>query len=244
MNTMLLRTEFRLYTRDLAAVMFGLVMSPMVLVILGLIPSFREPTPDLGGRSVISLYVPIMLMMTLAMVALSTAPSQLAVYRERGILRRLATTPARARDLLLAQAAVQGSILVTGSAAVILIGRLAYGVQLPANPVAFILGFLLTTAALLGIGLMISSLKSSKVVQGVGSAAFFPLMFFAGLWVPREAMPESLRAVSDFTPVGSGVQILQDATAGDWPGFTHLGVLAGWIAVAWIGAIRTFRWSS
>ncbi|HEX6682906.1 MAG TPA: ABC transporter permease [Candidatus Limnocylindrales bacterium] len=243
MNTLLLRTEFRLYTRDIAAVIFGLIMAPMILVILGSIPSFREPNPDLGGHTVISLYVPIMLMMVLAMVALSAAPLQLAVYRERGILRRLATTPARARDLLLAQAAVQGSVLLTGAAAVVMIGRLAYGVRLPANPAAFVLAFVLTAAALLGIGLMIASLKNSKVVQGVGSATFFPLMFFAGLWVPREAMPESLRNVSDFTPVGAGVQMLQDATAGDWPQFLHLGVLAGWTLVAWVGAVRTFRWS-
>ncbi len=243
MNAQLLKTEFRLYFRDIAAVIFGLLLAPMILVILGAIPSFREPNPDLGGQSVIGLYVPIMLIMALAMVAISTAPVQLAIYRERGILRRLSTTPARARDLLVAQVAVQASVLLMGSAAVLALGRLVFGVRLPQNPVAFAVAFLLCVASVFGIGLLLATLKGSKVVQGIGSAVFFPLMFFAGLWVPRQAMPKSLNNVGDFTPLGAGVQALQDASVGHWPQLLHIGVLLGWTAVTWILAIRLFRWN-
>ena len=243
MNTQLLKTEFRLYFRDTAAVIFGLLLAPLILVILGSIPSFRVANPDLGGRSVIGLYVPIMLIMALAMVAISVAPVQLAVYRERGILRRLATTPARPRDVLAAQTVVHGSVLLAGCVAVLALGRLAFGVPLPRNGFAFAVAFLLCAVAVFGIGLLLSSVGASKVVQGVGSAVFFPLMFFAGLWVPREAMPESINSIGDFTPMGAGVQALQDASTGHWPQILHIGVLVGWSALTWILAVRWFRWT-
>jgi ABC-2 type transport system permease protein len=243
MNIQMIRMEFRLYFRDIAAIIFGLALSPMILVILGSIPAFREPSADIGGQSVIGLYVPILLTMAVAMVAISTMPVQLAIYRERGILRRLATTPARSRDLLLSHAMVHFTVLLAGALAVILVGRLAFGVKLPANPAAFGLAFALCVAAMFGIGLLLASINGSKVVQGIGSTVFFPMMFFAGLWIPRAVMPANLRSIGDFTPLGAGVQALQDATAGHWPQLLHIGVLAVWTFAAWVSAVRYFRWA-
>lgn len=243
MNATLLRTEFKLYFRDLAGVFLGILMSPVILAILGSIPSFRSPDPSLAGRTIISAYVPILLGVTIAMVALTTMPVPIALYRERGILRRFATTPARPRDVLMSQAVVQLAILLTGALLVLGIGRAVFGVALPQNPVAFLLAFLLSCAALFGIGLVLASQRSSKVTQGLGSLLFFPLMFFGGLWVPRPLMPETLRDVSDFTPLGAGVQALQDASAGSWPQWLHLGVLTGYAVVTWLVTKKLFRWT-
>jgi ABC-2 type transport system permease protein len=212
------------------------------LVILGCVPAFRQTDPALGGASVIALYVPIMLAMAIAMIGLSTMPAQLATYRERGILRRLSTTPVRPRDLLAAQAVVQMSMLVLAAGLVVLIGRIVFGVALPDNPLAFLATFLLATGALFGIGLMLASARTGKLAAGLGSAVFFPLMFLAGLWVPRAVMPHALRTISDLSPLGAGVQALQDTSAGHWPRMLHLGVLALWTGSAWLGALRLFRW--
>jgi len=243
MNATLLRTEFKLYFRDIAGVFFGILMSPIILAILGSIPSFRAPDPSLAGRTVISVYVPILLGVTIAMVALTTMPIPIALYRERGILRRFATTPARPRDVLMSQAVVQLAILLTGTLLVLGIGRTVFGVALPQNPVAFLLAFLLCCAASFGIGLVLASQRISKMTQGLGSLLFFPLMFFGGLWVPRPLMPETLRDLSDFTPLGAGVQALQDASAGSWPQWLHIGVLTSYAVVTWLVAKKLFRWT-
>jgi ABC-2 type transport system permease protein len=243
MNTKMITTELRLYFRDIAAVVFGVLLSPLILAILGSVPAFREPSPGLGGRTTIAVYVPIMLTMSIAMVALSMMPAQLSSYRERGILRRLATTPVRPRDLLTAQALVQLIVLGLGVVLVLAVGWLAYGVDLPGNPVAFVLSFTLVATTLFGVGLLLACAGSSKVAQGLGSLVFFPLMFFAGLWVPREVMPANLQRIGGFTPLGAGVQAMQDAATGHWPQLLHLGVLLGYAAVAWLAAARFFRWS-
>ncbi|NUR71034.1 MAG: ABC transporter permease [Hamadaea sp.] len=243
MNATMFRTELRLYFRDVAAVIFGILLAPAILAVLGSVPAFRAADPELGGRSTISIYVPIMLTMAVAMVALSMLPAQLATYRERGILRRLAATPARARDLLAAQALTQLTVLGIGVLLVLTVGWLAYGVDLPSNPTAFVLGFLLVAATLFGIGLVLATAGSAKMTQGLGSLTFFPLMFFAGLWVPREVMPETLQRIGEYTPLGAGVQVMQDATVGHWRQALHVVVLCAYAAVAWGVAARFFRWS-
>lgn len=243
MNAQLFRTELKLYFRDPAAVIFAVLLSPTILAILGSVPSFREASPDLGGKTTISVFIPVMLAMSTAMIALSTMPATLALYRERGILRRLSTTPAKPRDLLTAQAAVQLTVLGIGVALVLAVGWLVFGVPLPGQPIGFALGYLLAAGTLFGFGLLIASVGSTKLAQGLGSLAFFPLMFFAGLWVPREVMPATLQRIGEFTPLGAAVEVMQAGSEGQWPQLLHVVVLLGYAAVAWITAARVFRWS-
>jgi ABC-2 type transport system permease protein len=83
---------------------------------------------------------------------------------------------------------------------------------------------------------------SGKAASGIGSILFFPMMFLAGLYFPREVMPDILRRVSDFTPLGAGVQALQDAATGAWPQPLHLAVLAAIAIAASLFAAKLFRW--
>ena len=95
------------------------------------------------------------------------------------------------------------------------------------------------------------SFESSKVhsltrpnIVSVGTIVWLSseLMFFAGLWIPREAMGDTLRAVSDATPLGAGVGALQDAMAGTFPAAGHLLVLAAYAVAGGLLATRLFRW--
>lgn len=60
-------------------------------------------------------------------------------------------------------------------------------------------------------------------------------MFCAGVWLPVQAMPGTLARIVGYTPFGAAAQALNQAAAGHWPGWTHLGVLvvlarAGFVA--------------
>ena len=239
----LTRSELRLYLREPMLVFWSLLFPSVLVVILGCVPAFRRPEPGIGGQRVIDLYVAIAIVMTLAMLAFQVAPAVLATYRERGILRRLATTPAPPAVLLGAQLVTSMLTAIVSIGLVLLVGRLAFDVPLPREPAGFLLAFLLTAAAAFAIGLLVAALApSGKAANAIGSVLFFPTMFFAGLWTPREAFPEVLRRISDLTPLGAGERAVAEAMSGSWPSWVSLTVLVAYVVVFGFAAARFFRW--
>lgn len=236
-------SETKLFFREPIGVFFALAFPPILLVVFGLIPAFREHDKALGGLRVLDLYAPVVVAMAITMFALSGLPQQFATYREKGVLRRMRTTPVKPVVMLGAQLLM--SVLLTVGVLVLLlvIGRVAFAVELPRQFLGYLVGFLLCTLAMLAIGLLVASIApSGKGAGAIGSILFFPFLFFAGMWGPRETMPEVLRRISDFTPLGAGVQSLGDAAAGHWPQLLHVAVMLGWTIVAGGLAARYFRW--
>jgi ABC-2 type transport system permease protein len=235
--------EVKLLVREPAAVFFGVVFAPLLVVILGSIPAFREHSADLGGARVIDLYVPICTAFVLAILGVSVVPTALAIYRERGVLRRMSTTPVPPGRLLGADLVAGLAMALVAIVVLLAVARLVFDVALPRQPLGYLVALLLASAAVFALGLLLAAVApSGKASAAIGNIVFFPLMFFAGLYVPREAMPQALRQISDYTPLGAGVQALRDASTGAWPHATHLAVLAGYLAVFSVLAARLFRW--
>ena len=135
------------------------------------------------------------------------------------------------------------TVAFAATAGILTVGRLGFGVALPGQPAGFLVTYVLAAIAMLGLGMLIAALAPTGRAAGViGTMLFFPLMFFAGLWIPRATMPASLREVSDFTPLGAAVQALQDSLHGSWPHPSALAVLAGYAVVFTVAAARFFRW--
>ncbi|HVW41199.1 MAG TPA: ABC transporter permease [Amycolatopsis sp.] len=241
--TRITRTETTLFFREPTAVFFTLAFPPILMIILGSVPAMRNPDPGLGGLRVIDLYAPIIVAMAIAMFSLSSLPQQFATYREKGILRRMRTTPVKPSVMLGAQLVMCTAMSVGVMIVVLAIARLAFSVDLPQQPAAYLLAYVLCALAMFSLGLLVASLApSGKGAGAIGTLLFFPVLFFGGLWIPRAGMPAVLRHISDFTPLGAGVQALQDASAGHWPQLLHIGVMLGWTIVAGGVAARYFRW--
>lgn len=237
-------TELKLFARERVGPLWGVGFPVLLLIIFGAIPGFRDPvskaTPHI---SILDAYVPILIAFVLAMLAINVLPAVLAGYREKGVLRRMATTPVGPRRVLAAQL-----IICVGTAAVTLVvllavARIAYHVALPGQLAGFAVAALLTTLALVSIGLFYAAVApTGKAANALGAITFFPMMFFAGLWLPIAAMPALLRHISHFTPLGAGVQALTDAWQGYWPHPVNLVTLAIYAVVLGAGAARLFRW--
>ena len=236
-------TETRLFSREPLDWGFALVLPPLLLAILGAIPSFRVPEEGLGGLRVIDLYPPIIVAIAITMLALMTLPQRFATYRDKGVLRRMRITPVRPAMMLGAQLLLCLMMSLVTLVVVLAVARLVFAVDLPQQVFAYLIAFVLTALTMLAIGLLVASLAPTGPAAGViGTVLLFPLLFLAGLWIPRASMNDVLLTISDFSPLGAGVQALQDATAGSWPQLLHVVVLLGWTIICGGLAARYFRW--
>ncbi len=177
------------------------------------------------------------------MLALNALPPVLAGYREKGILRRLQTTPVGPVRVLAAQLVIDVAVVAVMLVLVLAVARIGYGVALPRQLAGFVFAALLAAAALLAIGLFIAAVApTARAANAIGAILFFPMMFFAGLWLPIAQMPSVLRHISHATPLGAAVQALQDSAQGHWPHPLQLVTLALYALAFGLAAARLFRW--
>jgi ABC-2 type transport system permease protein len=237
-------TELKLFLRERLGLIWGVGFPLLLLIIFGSIPGFRTPvSKNVHGLSILDAYVPILIAFVLAMLALNALPSVLAGYREKGILRRLATTPVGPGRVLAAQLAVNVAVVLVTLVLLVGVARLGYGVALPRQAAGFALAVVLTVAALFGIGMFVAAVvPTARAANAAGAILFFPMMFFAGLWLPIAAMPSVLQHISHATPLGAAAQSLTDAWQGHWPHPLQLLALAAYALVFSLGAARLFRW--
>lgn len=242
-TTAILRNEVRMFQRAPAAV-FWIILFPNVLLgVLGAIPTFRSPADGIGGVTIVTFYVPVVILLSMIMAAFQSMPTVLASYRERGILRRISTTPARPQSLLLAQVLIHLGAVLLGGAIALALGRLAYDVPLPRLLLAYAGCFLLGAVCALALGCVIAALApNTKIAAAIGTIIFFPMMFTAGVWLPVAAMPEAMRRIVELTPMGASARALDAAAAGQWPSLTAVLVVLGWTVLAGVVAARAFRW--
>ena len=240
----LARTELVLFLRERSGPAWGIGFPIVLLIIFAAIPAFRKPvsgaTPHL---SVLDSYVPILLAFALAMISLNVVPPVLATYREKGVLRRLATTPVGPVRVVAAQLIVDAALAAVSMILVLLVARLAYGVPFPKQAGGFALAAVLGGIALLSLGLLLASVcTTGRAANAVGAIFFFPMMFFAGLWLPIAAMPKVLQHISHVTPLGAAVQAMTDAWQGKFPHPLQIVALACYAVVLPVAAAKLFRW--
>ncbi|MGB3827394.1 MAG: ABC transporter permease [Ornithinimicrobium sp.] len=238
----MLRAELRLFTREPGSIFWIVAFPSALVVILGLVPAVREPIDRLD-QSFLGLYVNVVVLLAMLMASLTAMPVVLAAYREQQILRRIATTPAKPRDLLIAQYGIHGVAAIVGGGLAVLLGRLAYGLALPRNMIGFLFVLLLMLATCLSIGGLIAGLaRTAKFATTIGTVLLFPLMFTAGVWLPVALMSGLLGDIVALTPLGAGALALDAATSGGWPDPKDLVVMAAWTALLGTAATRFFRW--
>lgn len=238
-----LLTELRLFAREPGS-LFRIVGFPAVLVgLIGLVSAFREPSDDLGGQRVVDIYVPIAILLAIIVGSVQAMPTVVATYREQGILRRISTTPARARDLLAAQYVIHGLAVACGGGAAAGVGWFAYGVGAPAHPAAFLAVAALALAACLALGGVIAGMTPhARGATAASMTVLFPLMFTAGLWFPVQTMPGLLGDLVPLTPLGAAALGLDAAALGEWPDLRHFLVILAWAVLLGAAAVRWFRW--
>jgi ABC-2 type transport system permease protein len=235
--------EARLTWRRPIGLIGGVAIPLLLLVIFGLLPAFKQAPASFGGQTIFDAYVPVLAAFGLAMLGMLGLPLPLVSYRELGVLRRLSTTPVPPSWVLAAQAVVQLFIAVASVVVIFAVSMAAFGAPAPKSPAGLLLSVAISIAGLFAIGLLIAAVaRTSTAANVIGRLTFFPLMFFAGLWLPRALMPTFLLDISNYTPLGAAVQSMQASMQSGFPPAQPLLVLAAYALVFGYLARRFFRW--
>lgn len=239
----LVAVEAKLLLREPGALVFGILFPSVLLLGLGSIPTLREPAPQFSGARFVDVWAPSALILGLGTFGLQHIPAAVASYREKGVLRRMSTTPVHPGTVLVAQLVVAFVSGVATALVLITSARLVLDVPLPQHPWWFALAFTLGYASLLAIGMLIAAVvPTMRLANGVTMFVYMVVMVLGGVFLPRSFFPDAVANLGDFTP--PGVQALLDAWSGEAgpPTVVHLGTMVVIAIVAGVAAARFFRW--
>ncbi len=122
-------------------------------------------------------------------------------YRNKGILRKLATTPLAKYEWIISKMLYQSVIIFISAALIIIVAKLVYDVQTVPDAVTILLLFV-GTICFTGIGMIIARfVKDEDAANAAASAITFPMLFLSGTFVPIESMPSYLQAVAKVLPL-------------------------------------------
>jgi ABC-2 type transport system permease protein len=239
----LVLNEVRLAWREPRGLAIGLGMPILLLVIFATLPSYHTASGKLGGLTRFAAEFPVVIVMVIAALALYSVPVRLAAYREQGVLRRLSTTPVSPSWLLAAQIAVNLGLATLGLLSLMGLGMVLFSVPAPASIDGLVLALVLSIAAMFAIALCIAAMAPTAGAAFVFSGLlFFPLIFFAGLWLPQEEMGAALRTISEYSPLGAAVQATHTSLQSGFPPGTDLLVLSAYAVFFGVVATLCFRW--
>jgi ABC-2 type transport system permease protein len=185
-------------------------------------------------------YTPAYISLVAASVGLISVPTQLAGYRERGVLRRMRASGLPVSAVLGAQLAVGLGLATVGAAVVTAFSFLTNEPEPPEDPVGVVVAFLVGTVALILLGILLGAvLPTARAAQGAGVLLWFVLLILGGAGPPPEVLPDAMGTVGALTPLRPLVLALQDPWfSGAWNA-AMLAVLVGIGAVSW--ALASWR---
>ena len=225
---------------------FGTIGIPVLLfVVLGRLGGGRFATPSsLNMGSYIRVGMPVFVSILMAVSAVLSLITIIAIYREGGILKRLRATPLRPQTILSAHVMVKLILTAASLALMVMVGK-RYYVSGTVPIFSFTIALLISTWSILSIGFVIASLvPTARFAQPVGGIVLYPMVALSGVFIADQALPPILHGVMRMLPFSYAVPLLQGIWNGDgW--WIHAGDVAGLVAVFLVFtaiAARVFRW--
>lgn len=233
--------ELKLFFRNPRAAFFTLAFPLLMLFVFGSIFGNKPAIGQPGGAMDVS--VPGYIGMILGTTGLMAIPAWVATYREQGIFRRFRVTPIQPGTVLLAQAIVGLTSSLLGVLLLVLAGRIAFHLRMPAAPIGVLAAIVVGSAAIFSIGGMLAAVcRTARTAQAIGMALYFPMLFLSGSAFPRPMMPPGVQRVSNFLPLTHVNELISTLwLRAEWRPVS-LVVLAGVLLVAGGIAVGNFRW--
>ena len=172
--------------------------------------------------------------------------TQLVLWREMGITRRLAATPLRPITMIGAQVIARLALSLVQGIIVLVLAVMVFNVQIYGSLWLVALMFVLGALTMLAIGFAIASfVKKSEAAQPLILLISFPMMFLGGSYFPVNGVTGFMQTLVHALPLyylndalrqvinnGVGFAVIQTAAL----------VLLAWIVASLLVTWRAFRW--
>lgn len=209
-------------------------------------PTVAVSTEERGqaGFAAADYFLPAFIVAMILINGVMTVPSAIAGFKRDGTLKRLAATPLRKHEWIVANVIQQSILAVTITLLLLVVARIAFGVSAVPGPLSLAL-IVLGAVAFTALGMMVAGLvQDPGAAISFGGAIALPLMFVSGIFWELDLMPPTLQTVAEFSPVTHFHRSLRellilDSTSGVGSTFALLAVLA---LVFLVGAVALTNW--
>ncbi len=163
--------------------------------------SFSDQSIQARGLHPVDYYMPgitAAFIMTNGVIGLTSIASE---FKRRGIIKRLSATPLSRFTWIIGNVLSQTVLAVALTAVMIAVGFAVFGVtvRIDVYSVALIVAGAILFA---GLGMLLAGvIKDPEAATGLGNAIAFPMMFLSGVYIPLDAAPHYVQAISKVLPL-------------------------------------------
>ena len=192
----------------------------------------------------IEFFVPGIIAMSVMTSSLSGAVTMNAELRQKGVIRKLSTTPITRTDWILSNILYQFVLAVISTGAILVVSYAVFTVRLQINAWLFVF-LVLEVFAFGGIGMILTRVANeAESAAAAANFIMFPMMFLAGSFFPLEMMPGFLQTIARILPlyyVNEGLRasmVSVDNTAA----LRYAAMIGVFAAVVFVLGVNTTKW--
>jgi ABC-2 type transport system permease protein len=192
----------------------------------------------------IEFFVPGIIAMSVMTSSLSGAVNMNAELRQKGVIRKLSTTPITHSDWVLSNILYQVILAIISATAILLVSYAVFSVSLRID--AWLPAFIvLEVFAFAGIGMILTRVaKEAESAMAAANAIMYPMMFLSGSFFPLEMMPGFLQKIARILPLYYGNEGLRAAMVftDNMTALRCSGIIGVFAAVVFVVGIMTTKW--
>ena len=235
--------EMKIFLREPMGAIGILVVPVFIYVFLG--QMFSRGRPIANQAAFLSYGIPTLAALFIAINAVLSLVTIIAIYREAGILKRLRATPLRPQTILIAHVLVKLIFTAATMMLMVLAGRRFFPIGTSIPVFSFGAALLLSTWSILALGfIMASVVRVARFAQTLAGFVFYPMVGLSGLFYPIEKLPPLARALAKVMPLTYAVSLMRGILEGDgWSAHrTDVVALLVVFLVSMAVTTRVFRW--
>ncbi len=172
--------------------------------------------------------------------------NQLPAEKKTGALRRLRAAPVTSGQIIFANMLYYMLVGIISIVLMFLVATFVFDFTMRGDWLLLFGYIVISIVLMFGFGLAIGGwAKNETQSAALTQLVALPMMFLSGVFFPRFLMPEWLQGITTFfplTPIVDGLRLIMTESYSLFELWPQIGLIAVWMVVIYVIAIRVFRW--